>query len=80
MTVLCPSVIDHFQRNLKRREIVDEGYHEGEQFTGARSKTKIPFPVDRGKQIAGFKYYYKCKNCGFERTETKRIGFDSPVG
>jgi len=79
MSVLCPRCHRPFSKEFEKNEIAVEGYHEGEQFTGTRSKIKTPIPVDRGKQIVNFKYYYKCKHCGFEWSEIKRINFDSSV-
>jgi hypothetical protein len=79
MSVLCPKCHRPFSNEFEKKEVINEDYHEGEQFTGTRSKAKTLFPVDRPKEIVIFKYYYKCKHCGFEWTETKSVDFGQSI-
>jgi len=74
MAALCPNCHRPFSKEVEKKEIVKDSVHEGNQFTGTR--TKFPVPLDLGKEIVDFKYYYKCKHCGYEWTEIKQVEFD----
>jgi len=77
MSVLCPKCHRPFSKEFEKKEVVNEGYHEGDLSTGSRSKG--PVPLDLGKEIVIFKYYYKCNRCGFEWIETKSVDFGQSI-
>ena len=74
LAILCPKCHRLFSKELERKEIVSNDIREGVPFTGTRARF---VPVEVRKAVVKYNYYYKCKHCQHEWTETKLVEFNA---